>query len=417
VRASVRVSDNQWLIVLGLAGLATVVRLVPAALFFGTSDVMGWELLGRLLLQGENFYATQLHNWPVLWIYFAAAALQVHEATGLPFSFLVKVPPILADACIAVMLWRVDASRAALAAAIAYALHPIAVLISGYHGQFDSLMLAPMFLAWRLFEARRITWSAVVLGLGVWFKPVPLLLLPVFLPRLQTWKARLMFSALSVAPAALGTLPYLLRWPEDVAINFFGYSSWFGQWGYPVAWMLVEYLKDHTIPWWLPDPEYVSPPLQAMYAAGRWLLLAGLVAVWVVSFRRGFSTLRSILATFSVFYFVTVGFGLQYLLWIVPFALAARDRMVWPFTVAATGLLLTAYLVGQAYLAPESVLAALEFAEPNTREFLVKLATLPTWLVCGVWAAMLTVRPPAAVRSPWSAPRVAARPARATDST
>jgi len=404
-----------WRGALGICTLAAIVRVIPATIFFGTSDVMGWELLGRHLLAGENFYATQLHNWPVLWIYFSAAALLAHDTTGLPFALLIKLPPITADVILALMLMR----AAGWGASLVYALHPVAVLISGYHGQFDSLMLAPTVLAWRLFETwkgpRRVIGSGLALGVGVWFKPVPLLLLPVFLPRLRTWRERAAYGALSVAPACLGTLPYLLRWPEDVAVNFLGYSSWFGQWGYPVVWMLVEYLKDHTIPWWLPDPEFVSPPLQAMFAAGRWLLLAALVSVWVVSFKRGLSTLPSIIATFSAFYFVTVGFGLQYLLWIVPFAILARDRMLWPYTLTSTAVLGTAYLLGQAYLAPEGLL---DFAELNTREFLVKLATLPTWLLCGVWAlASVTRRQHTAGQDLRVAPPAVARPARAMDST
>src|SRR5919198_445315 len=70
--------------------LAIAVRLVPASLTFGTSDVLAWDLLARLFLNGENFYASQLHNWPVLWIYFTAGATLAHAATGLPFSTLVK---------------------------------------------------------------------------------------------------------------------------------------------------------------------------------------------------------------------------------------------------------------------------------------------------------------------------------------
>jgi hypothetical protein len=404
-----------WRSVVAVGALATLARLIPAAIFFGTSDVMGWEWLGRQLLNGENFYASELHNWPVLWIYFASASALVHDATGVSFSFLVKLAPILADACIAMLLCRAGG----VGLGVVYALHPIPVLITGYHGQFDSLMLAPMFLAWHIFETwqgrMRVVGSALALGLGIWFKPVPLLLLPLLLPRLATWRERIVYSVLCVAPAALGTLPYLLRWPEDVAINFLGYSSWFGQWGYPVAWMLVEYISDHTIPWWLPDPLYVSAPLQMMFAAGRWLLLAALATVWIVSFRRGFSTLHSIIALFSAFYFTTVGFGLQYLLWIVPFAIIARDRMLWPYTIAATALLCAAYLLGQAYLAPQGLL---ESAELDTREFLVKLATLPTWLVCGVWAiASLTRRPHTAGQSQRQAQPAVARPARATDST
>jgi hypothetical protein len=401
---------NDWQAMLGIGALAAVARLIPGVLFFGTSDVMGWDLLARQMLAGENFFATQLHNWPVLWIYFAVAAVVTGEAAGLPFAPLVKLGPIAADVALALMLCR----AAGPGAGLIYALHPIPILIAGYHGQFDSLMLAPTFLAWRLFERRKVVGSALALGLGVWFKPVPLILLPILLPRLDTWRQRSIYVVLCLAPAALGTLPYLLRWPEDVIANFFNYSSWFGQWGYPVLWMLVEYVRDHTIPVWLPDPDFVSPPLQAMFAFGRWVLLATLTLVWIVTFRRRLSVLRSTIALLCAFYFTTVGFGLQYLLWVVPFAIAARDRMLWPYTVATTALLLTAYLLGAAYLAPEGLL---DIAEPDTREFLVKLATLPTWLLCGAWAlASLTTRRPATERSPRAAPAAAASPATATES-
>src|SRR5438067_11214413 len=98
-------------VVLALAGLAILVRVALAALFYGTSDVMAWELLGQLLLNGENFYSTELHNWPPLWIYFLAALWLVHAASGLPIAFLVKLPPIGADACLAVLLYRLGLRR------------------------------------------------------------------------------------------------------------------------------------------------------------------------------------------------------------------------------------------------------------------------------------------------------------------
>jgi hypothetical protein len=365
-----------------IAALAILVRLVPAALAFGTSDVMAWQLLGQLLLNGENFYATQLHNWPVLWIYFAGGAVLAHDVTGLPFSTLVKLPPIAADACIAALLCRVGTRTGGLI----YALHPVSVLITGYHGQFDSLMLAPTLLAWHIFESwhgrRRLVGSALTLGLGIWFKPVPLLLLPVLLPRLGTWRERATYSLLAVAPAGVGTLPYFIMWPEDVAANFFGYSSWFGQWGYPVVWMVVEFVRNGTIPWWLPDPDHISRPLQWMYAAGRYVLAVALATTWWLTFRRRLNVLHSIIATLAAFYFATSGFGVQYLLWIVPFAIAARDRWLWPFTVAATGFLVVAYSLGLAYMPVEPI----PDNGPSLPEFVVKVASLPAWVVTGLWA-------------------------------
>jgi hypothetical protein len=82
--------------------MAVVVRAVPAALFFGTGDVISWRLLAQLLLNGENFYHSRddlvLHNWPPLWIYLLAGLWRAHDASGLPFSFLVKLPATGADA-------------------------------------------------------------------------------------------------------------------------------------------------------------------------------------------------------------------------------------------------------------------------------------------------------------------------------
>jgi hypothetical protein len=190
------------------------------------------------------------------------------------------------------------------------------------------------------------------------------------------------YTLFALAPATLGTLPYFVLWPQDVAANFLGYSSWFGQWGYPVVWMVVEFVRNGTVPWWLPDPDHVSRPLQFMYAAGRWVLVAALAATWWLTYRRGQDALRSIIATFAAFYFATGGFGVQYLLWIVPFAIAARDRWLWPFSVAATGLLLVAYSLGLAYMPVEPI----PDNGPDMREFVVKLASLPAWVVTGLWA-------------------------------
>jgi hypothetical protein len=395
-------TSHVWRLGIAVTVVAIVVRLVPAVLAYGTSDVMTWELLGRLFLNGENFYATQLHNWPALWIYFCAAAVAIHDASGLPFFTLIKLAPIAADAGITVVLYLFGlrltsrADRAALLG-LTYALNPVSILITGYHGQFDSLMLAPSVLAWFLLDKldkqvstsrSRLTIAALFFGLGIWFKPIPLLLLPVILPRLSTWRDRCLFTVFAAAPAALGTLPYFVRWPEDVAANFLGYSSWFGQWGYSVGWMAIEYLRNGTIPWWLPDPDYVSAPLHLMYLAGRWLLLAALAGTWWLIYRDQMDLLRGIVATFAVFYFATTGFGVQYLLWIVPFAIARRDGWLWPFTISATGLLIVAYSLGLAYLpldtSPDN--------GPSGREFIVKLATLPTWIVCGLWAWSLLRR-------------------------
>ena len=394
-----RLVDWDWRAPLGLAGLAVLIRVVPAGLFYGTSDVWAWEQLATLLLDGENFYATRLHNWPPLWIYLSAGLWLLHVASGLPFAFLVKLPPIGADACIAVLLYRAGlrqgwGSREATLAGLAYALNPISILISGFHGQFDSLMVACAFLAWYGWEfwpgRARLLGSGLALGLGVWFKTVPLLLLPVFLPRLVTWRDRLIYSALAVGPAGLGTLPYLLLWPGDVSKHFVGYASWFAQWGYPVAWMLVEFVQEGAVPPPAPHPDYVSPPLRLMHVLGRWVLLAALGVAWWYTRYRGFGALRSVLVTFTGLYFATSGFGMQYLLWIVPFALAARERWLGPYTFTASIALLAYYATSPDVVSSPPI--SWPPMRPHLREFVGKLASIPAWLICGLWALSLLRR-------------------------
>jgi hypothetical protein len=119
-----------------------------------------------------------------------------------------------------------------------------------------------------------------------------------------------------------------------------------------------------------------------LFLASRWLLLAALAGTWWLIYRRRMELLRAISATFAVFYFATGGFGVQYLLWIVPFATARRDRWLIPFTAAATLLLVVAYSLGAAYLPLETM----PDNGPSRREFIVKVATLPAWIVCGLWA-------------------------------
>jgi hypothetical protein len=121
--------------------------------------------------------------------------------------------------------------------------------------------------------------------------------------------------------------------------------------------------------------------------------------------------LKGILLTFSVFYVLTAGFGVHYLLWIVPFALAARDGWLAPYTAAATLALLAAYVMGPqaAYLPPISDWPPIE---SPLREFVARLVSLPAWLVCLGWSLAL-VSPRAG--SGWSTG--SARPCASTSPT
>src|SRR5438552_19200990 len=100
---------------------------------------------------------------PVLW---AALALRAGGGSQHEMAVLIKLPAILADMLSIVLLARVWKARGhSTAAAIAMELSPVAILISAYHCNTDSIyaflsLLAMHFLA----RGRRYFFAGLVLG-------------------------------------------------------------------------------------------------------------------------------------------------------------------------------------------------------------------------------------------------------------
>jgi hypothetical protein len=142
----------------GAAGLlvsaAFVARVVPAVILSQTSDfdVESYHVVADLVLSGQDVYAAPAaaYRYPYLPLrmYWMAWAVRVSQATGLSFGLLVKLAPIAADGGLAlllraVVLARGDTAASALQAGLSYALHPVAVFVSTYHGQLNAIPLWP----------------------------------------------------------------------------------------------------------------------------------------------------------------------------------------------------------------------------------------------------------------------------------
>ena len=157
-----------------------------------------------------------------------------------------------------------------------------------------------------------------------------------------------------------------------------------------MAWQVVSFARTGDVPSPIPSSE-PGAPTWLMYRASRWLLLGALAWSWWYTWRRRLDLLPSILTVTVVFYVAAGGFGLHYLVWAVPFALIARDRWLRPYTLAATAALLAAYaLRSDIYGSIPPVAWPPETAA--AREFVARAATLPAWLVCGLWARALIRR-------------------------
>jgi len=291
------------------------------------------------------YTAPRLYPYPPLWVWVEAAAGALARQTGLPFAVLVKLPVVAADLGIVCWLAAWGARRGAgLRAAWVYALHPVSLLVTGFHGQFDAAALLFVLLAISWWTEARPARSALALSAAVGLKSFPVLLLPVMLAQPgQTARGRLRYAALVLGPVLLLIAPYALHDFGAVRRELFGYGGvadfgWIGL-TRGLRWLATGVLPRSEAAHWSGQVLAAKVLFLGAYAA----LLAALVRG-----RRGGDLARaclSVLLAFLVFY---GAISAQYLLWVVPLGALLGGRQLAIYSVSATAALVGFYL----FLAP-----------------------------------------------------------------
>ena len=126
-------------------------RLYLAWAFVGNYDEESFEIVAGIVRRGGNVYAeTARYNYSPFWAMLLVAFDFVARTFGLPFHAVERS-----------VLTGVDVADAALIGTIgtrffgqpwwrgfvAYLLNPVAILVVGYHGQFENLAALPLLLA------------------------------------------------------------------------------------------------------------------------------------------------------------------------------------------------------------------------------------------------------------------------------
>jgi hypothetical protein len=308
--------------VLALIAAGTLVRVVLAFTTRGVEfDITSFELL-RLGLKADPWHVYELVNqtrgtWPYPpgffpWVAFSS---QVYEWTG------------LRDAGIA---WIVQdtlgrrglGDRVRIAACALVALGPSFIVISGYHGQIDSVAFLPALMGvvlWeRLAPGKRALPVGLLIGFGALVKTVPIFALLALWPTARSWREAVQVAAVAGAVLLAGVMPFLLTEPHwtwysihtNRGVPGFGGLSLLLQPDLAQRWLGVAANAPSQATLDLLD---VSQPLTifGMFAAGAWAL------------RRRMPALEAATLVYLAFYVFGPDFGFQYLIWGLPFFLAA----------------------------------------------------------------------------------------------
>jgi hypothetical protein len=333
------------LVVVAAVALATALKLALAATTFGTNDVHHWLAFAAAVREHGpvGIYGREtpghLYNHPPLSGWLLAAANWLVDHGGVPFTFLIRGPAILADTVTAVLVFelvrRRRPVREAAVAATLVALSPVLVVISGFHGNTDPLFVMLALLSVYLLGVRHWIAAAgagVAIASAVSVKLVPVVLGPALLIAVGRQGRHRLAAFAAGAAAVVGVLwvPVLLtRWPEFRAqvLSYQGIEQ--REWG------IVQFVR------WAHLSESVT---EGFVGWGRFVVL-GLCAALpaIVVWRRPDALAPAAGLGLVLFLLLSPAFGMQYLSWAVAAAYLISTWAATGYQLAATVMVIVVY--------------------------------------------------------------------------
>ncbi|MGD1073708.1 MAG: glycosyltransferase 87 family protein, partial [Bryobacteraceae bacterium] len=272
-------------------------------------------------------------------LHFLRFLLWMSEHTGLPFQFWIRIPGILADVGTLWLLLRILgarlAERSVFIAVIVIAASPAIVMISGFHGNTDSVMIffamAAVYLAGYRDNAPA---AGLAFGLAICIKIAPVVLAPVLFLSLPGVRKRIAFLSATAGTIAIAWSPFVFRQPSSILRQVFGYRSSYGLWG--LSWLSRQLTDSWPALQWLDS---------AFRTAGAPLLMAAILALSIYMHRlaRRPSLYAQAGMVFLLFFSATSGFAVQYLAWLTPWVAELGALPATLFVLTGSVFLLVVY--------------------------------------------------------------------------
>jgi hypothetical protein len=361
-----RTLSRPWLVVLALF-CATILKVlwalnsagsVDAVLFFNFARGIEEHGLTPLYAMDEKFNHTPLTGTFANLLYRAAggetkAQIQDRNAKGNPadpdrnrvllrFAAMLRMASILADIAVVagLLVWRGRlGGLPEWWALIVFAASPVSLMVSGFHGNVDPIMVAALFLATMAAACGRPLLCGLLFGLAANIKIVPIVLAPVFV---FYWMARpgvLRFVLASGAVMLAGWAVPLLMCPKEYVHNVFGYGSTWGVWG--VTWLC------RVSGWHEAQKIDFKGLTDAQNMIALALKLAAIGGIAAVGWARRKAAPADFAATIGmawlVFFIFAPGVGVQYMVWPAPFLLLLTGTGYAVITAAASVFLFVFY--------------------------------------------------------------------------
>ncbi len=226
--------------VFGIAVLSFLAKCAMALLTYGTNDVTTWHLdvvkawtegAGALYRDGvqSGTNPVQVFSHPPAMINVLYLWQLLVGLTGLPLQFWMRFSCAVADAVSLALLWKLGQRMPSLqitdTALMLVAACPISIMVSGFHGNTDPIMIMFVVAAVYFVEAEAPIIAGLFFGLALCIKIVPVIFGIAFLLYLSSLKSRLRFVAASAAVFIGAGLPHFATDPLVIVRGLAGYHG------------------------------------------------------------------------------------------------------------------------------------------------------------------------------------------------
>jgi len=233
--------DPRRLIIVVLALIALALKVAIAYNTIGTNDAVFFYGFAKVLSQHSlqwTYEHSRYFNHPPLTAYYLRGIFTLTEQAwcqqlGFHFPLLLRLPGIVADFLVVLVLLRLTKRHFAIPnwALGLFALSPVSLMVSGFHGNTDPVMVLLLVCAvWMCLEQQPAL-AGLFFALSCQIKIVPLLFLPAFVFYWASQQKGCRFLLPTAITTALLWQEPLLHFPVLFAKNVLTYGSYWGIWG------------------------------------------------------------------------------------------------------------------------------------------------------------------------------------------
>lgn len=322
---------------------ALLLRSLFALIVFGSYDTEAWLILSKIINCGYRLHTSIRYPYPPFWEIFLTILYPLEKIVNIPFYYLIKILPVFTDGLIVIMVYLLSLQqninkKSALFRCLLYTISTVSILITSFHGQFDSITILFVLIAIYYLQLNNkydLLISSFFLGMSAVTKPWTVILIPLFLFKIQSIRNKMVYLFSTVSILLLSLIPYLITDYKPFIRDVFLYSST-RDFGLAVV---LDYFSINNIKY-LGD---INTFLIANSYISKLGLISGLFVNYFWIFKKKASLVNSIVITLLVFYSLSTGVGAQYLYWIIPFLLISNVFWFKFYSVFATFAIIASY--------------------------------------------------------------------------